>query len=173
MRAAQHLPLMNPYRLWRALWLVLYLTLGVRVLGQALPDPTIQWTGLEDQRWANAANWSPARIPAAADHVSINGAAGTVVTLTGTQSVGSVRVGTGVRLAVDGRLNLSAGGQVLAGGQLDLSGALAGPPVTVSGLARWLTGDLNGAFAVAVGGDPDLTGSDAGIFLGPSLPPGR
>ena len=139
--------------MWRAFWLLMYLKIGFHVFGQVLPDPTIQWTGLEDQRWANAANWSPARIPVAADHVAINGAAGTEVTLTGTQSVGSVRVGSGVRLAVDGRLTVSVGGQVLVGGQLDLSGALAGAPVVVDGLVRWLTGELNGAFSVAPRGE--------------------
>jgi len=73
---------MNNSWLSRLLRLLASVLVAVGALAQGLPEMTIRWTGIEDQRWANPANWSPARIPNGSDHVAIEGATAKVVDLT-------------------------------------------------------------------------------------------
>ncbi|MEN9678435.1 MAG: hypothetical protein RIS76_4331 [Verrucomicrobiota bacterium] len=153
--------------LWRSFCLFVYLWLGVRSLGQGLPEATIRWTGAEDLLWANAANWSPARIPNAADHVVVEAPSGISINLTGTRSIGSLRLGTevgsGVTLNVQGTLVLAAGGEVGRGGRLIQTGNLSGAAVQVAGEYEWQTGRIYGLLQIASTGRlllPDQAGRD-------------
>src|SRR5829696_9249311 len=38
----------------------------------AVGDTTLNWTGASDNRWANAANWSPAQVPQSGDDLRFN-----------------------------------------------------------------------------------------------------
>ena len=56
------------------------------------PPATISWIGTTDSSWDVPANWNPARIPDASDHVEI--AAGSNVFLNVNASIASLRIGT-------------------------------------------------------------------------------
>ena len=152
---------------WWAYCLFLYLTVGIRAQAQGLPEATIRWTGLEDLQWANAANWSPARIPNASDHVVVEAPSGTAIDLSGTRSIGSLRLGTeagsGVVLNVQGTLTLGVGGEVGTGGRIVQTGNLSGAPMVVAGEYEWQTGRIFGLLQIASTGRllmPDRAGRD-------------
>lgn len=73
----------------RAVWLVLSLALPVAcpLFGQTLPEVTIRWTGLEDLRWANAANGSPALSDEQAYRVFVRDTQGDFAVRLGTTNV--------------------------------------------------------------------------------------
>lgn len=152
---------------WWACCFLMYLVVGIRAQAQGLPEATIRWTGLENLQWANAANWSPARIPNASDHVVVEAPSGTSIQLTGGQSIGSLRLGneagSGVVLNVQGTLTLGSGGEVGSGGRVVQTGSLSGGALVVAGEYEWQTGRLFGVLRITSTGRlllPDRTGRD-------------
>ena len=99
-------------------------------------DP-IAWTGEADDKWYNAANWNPQRLPIATDRVSIPAGAANQPTLsTYDATVKSLSVAAGAALTISG-VNLTAaetiavtgtvtttGGDVTSGGAFTCAGAL-------------------------------------------------
>lgn len=161
---------MNSFRLT----LRLLLTLSAFAFGRVglhaidLPAATIQWRGLADGNWANPANWDPARVPNASDHVAIEDA-GVEATLTinANPTIASLRLGTAggtpprLLLPAGRGLTLTSGGDVGPTGHFHEAGDIAGVPLEVRGRMTWSDGRNFHGLKVLAGGRLEVTGDVA------------
>lgn len=130
------------------------LAVGLCLLGAGgdAPAQTIVWTGGgAPSVWADPNNWSPARLPAAADDVLIPAGASSVnLTTATTRVINSIvsqrqlRISNGT-LTVTGAASLPS--LVLSGGVATFDG-----PATVTGVVTMSGGTLGGAGAISVNG---------------------
>ena len=107
-------------------------------------DPIV-WTGEADNKWYNAANWNPQRLPIATDRVSIPASAANQPTLsTYDATVKSLSVAAGATLTISG-VSLTAA-----------------ETIAVTGTVTTTGGDVTsgGAFSLAAGGRFETDGGD-------------
>ena len=151
-------------RLKRGLLLVfLLLALGAS-LAQAA---TVTWTNTGGGNWNTAANWSPNKVPAAADTALITQPGTYTVKLDTSATIASLTLGDGSgqqrftnsanTLTVSGSATIAANGVLdWAGGSLSGAGQLQ---VNSGGVFNWFGGDMTKALTVGAGGVVNLGGT--------------
>ncbi|MCB2377235.1 DUF4394 domain-containing protein [Hymenobacter sp. BT635] len=90
----------------------------------AFLTPTVSgltWTGAVDTNWSTAGNWSPARVPTAADDVTIPNTANDPV-LTGAQFANNVTLGSGAQFTIAANSVLSLNGNFTNNGGTTAAG---------------------------------------------------
>lgn len=142
------------------------------VLAQADPPATIVWTGANNNSWDVPANWNPARVPNASDHVEI--ATGTNVQFNVPASISSLRLGQSsgsstqtLVMNAGQTLTLATNSTVNSNGVISISsGAIAGSGwLSVQGRMDWGGGVLAGTLEIAPGATLNLIGP-ANKFIG-------
>lgn len=138
---------------------------AVPVFSASFPPPTIEWLGGVSADWREARNWSPARVPVAADHVLMV-SPGNTISAPGTVRVASIRVGqaTGLptRLVTSGDFGASQGAEVLQAGGIQLAGGAwtGSGAIRVLGDFQWTAGRIYGAVTVESGATGLMSGGN-------------
>jgi hypothetical protein len=147
------------------------------------------WTGIVNQLWSNAGNWSLGHVPISSEQVRIYDVAGTsFIDYTGTYSVKSIisdelflLSAGGSYLTLQGSSTFNAGLNLVAGSTLllnsgvltvavpssgmTLNGAISAPTVKLNGVG--MTGDVSQSVAGAITAtDLYITGAGAASLLG-------
>lgn len=146
----------------------------------AQPAPTITWAGAASGDWNTAANWSPVRVPDAADHVLVDRAGGARVRLNVAASIASLTLGGSLgatqQLVMDLSVNLTLATNSLVGvyGVLAMTnGSILGTGLLdVGGRWDWAGGVLGSKASVRTGGRLELvTVNDKILSSGDNLAP--
>ena len=136
-------------------------------LGQIDPPATIFWTGSSNSSWGLEANWNPARVPLASDHVEISTANATV-NLDVSANLASLRLGqtngTGTQtlaMTFGTTLTLATNSTVNARGLMQLaSGIVNGPGLLkADGTIEWTGGTWAGKAMVGASGTLRILGN--------------
>eukprot|EP01062_Namystynia_karyoxenos_P026434 TRINITY_DN2051_c0_g1_i1.p1 TRINITY_DN2051_c0_g1~~TRINITY_DN2051_c0_g1_i1.p1 ORF type:complete len:249 (+),score=128.95 TRINITY_DN2051_c0_g1_i1:94-747(+) len=136
----------------RALFLAAALAAGAEAVA-------IKWTGIvNDQQWTTANNWYPAQVPGAGDAVTIDEADGkdATVVLTTPTKIASLNMGdlvaTKAKLRLLAALQVAQSVSVSYNGEIEINSgaaALAAPSGDVKGTLSFLSGTLQGKYAVS------------------------